>query len=249
MLEFIKNVRLRNETMFHFGLYCLLFSIICILLTKITKTQVNNTSAWYKPFKFAFSTFLYAWTMAWLCFYLSNFNIDIFNWSIIFLLGFEIIYISIQAGRGQSSHYNMTTPAYAILFSLMALAATLATIYTAYVGLLFFIEPQPDLPTYYLWAIRFGIIIFVIFSFEGFVMGSKLRHTIGDEDGSAGIPIFNWSKHFGDLRVAHFIGMHALQIIPFLSYYLFKNTASVFIISFFYMLLALYTLRQELKGK
>jgi hypothetical protein len=248
MLEFIKNVRLRNETMYLFGLYCLFFSLICILLTRITKTRVNNISAWDKPFKFAFSTFLYAWTMAWFCYYLTNFNVMFFDWSIIVLLGFEIIYIAIQAGRGQLSHYNLSTPTYALLYSLMALAASLATIYTAYTGLLFFTQPLHELPIYYLWSIRFGIIIFVIFSFEGFVMGSKLRHTVGGDDGTKGIPILNWSRNFGDLRVAHFIGMHALQLLPILSYYVFKNVGAVYIITLLYLLLAIFTLIQALKG-
>ncbi len=162
--------------------------------------------------------------MAWYCAYLKDFNIEFFNWAIINLLGFEIVYIAIQAGRGQLSHYNMSNGFYAAMYSLMALAATLVTVNTAYVGILFFTNELPDLPVYYLWGIRFGIIIFVIFSFEGFVMGSRLTHTIGGADGSPGIWLLGWSKTFGDPRVAHFIGMHALQVLPIVSYYILKNT-------------------------
>ena len=101
--------------------------------------------------------------MAWYCAYLPSFNINLFNWTVIILLGFEIIYIAIQAGKGQLSHYNMSTPVYATLYSMMALAASLVTLYTAYVGLLFFTNEFPELPIYYVWAIRLGILIFVIF--------------------------------------------------------------------------------------
>ena len=55
----------------------------------------------------------------------------------------------------------------------MGLAATIVTLYTAYIGLLFFTQTFPDLPNYYIWAIRFGILIFVVFSFEGALMGSQ----------------------------------------------------------------------------
>lgn len=249
MQSFIHELKSRNEILFYFGLICLLFSILFLGLTKISNTQVFNVSAWYKPFKFAFSTFLYAWAMAWYCAYLPKFNIDLFNWSILILLGFEIIYIAIQAYRGQLSHFNVSTSFYALMYSLMAFAATAVTIYTAYVGVLFFKGDFLDLPTYYLWSIRLGIFIFVIFSFKGFVMGSKLTHTIGGPDGGAGLPLLNWSTKFGDPRIAHFIGMHALQVLPVLSFYVFKNTKATFGLAFIYALLATFTLIQALQGK
>ena len=68
MLDFIQNLKARNETMFYFGLICLVFSIICLVLTKTSSVQVNNVSAWYKPFKFASSTFFFVWAMAWYCY-------------------------------------------------------------------------------------------------------------------------------------------------------------------------------------
>lgn len=49
-----------------------------------------------------------------------------------------------------------------------------------------------------------------------------MTHTIGTLDGSKGLSILNWSCTHGDLRIAHFIGMQALQIIPILSFYLLK---------------------------
>ncbi len=187
--------------------------------------------------------------MAWYCAYLPNFNIQLFNWSTIILLGFEIVYIAFQASKGQLSHFNLSTPMYSVLYSMMALAATLVTIYTAYVGMLFFTNSFPNLPDYYVWSIRLGILIFVIFSFEGFVMGSKLTHTIGGPDGGPGIPLLHWSTKFGDPRVAHFIGMHALQVLPLLSYYFVKNTKAIFLVAFIYLILSIFTLIQALKGR
>ncbi len=249
MTNFIQQLKDRNETLFYYGLVCLLLSGIFILLTKYSDTQVYNVNAWYKPFKFAFSTFLFAWAMAWYCYYLPNFNIHLFNWSVIILLGFEIVYIAFQASKGQLSHYNISTPVYAALFSMMAIAASLVTLYTAYVGLLFFTNSFPTLPNHYVWAIRLGIIIFVIFSFEGFAMGSRLSHSVGALNDNSNWWIVGWSKTVGDLRVAHFIGMHALQVLPILSYYVLKNTKLTLGLSFVYGLLALLTLIQALQGK
>ena len=249
MINFIQEIKFRNEALFYFGLACFFSAIVFLALTKFSNTQVYNVSAWYKPFKFAFSIFLFAWTMAWYCYYLPSFNINYFNWSVIILLGFEIVYITIQANRGQLSHYNLSTPLYSALYSIMALAASLVTLYTAYIGFLFFKYDFQALPNYYVWAIRLSIIIFVVFSFEGFVMGSRLTHTIGGKDGSTGLPLLNWSIKFGDPRIAHFIGMHALQVLPVLSFYFFTNTKSTFMLAIVYGLLAVFTLIQALHGK
>jgi hypothetical protein len=249
MFSFIQNLILRNPTLFYFDLICLVAALIFLVLTRYTTTKVFNVSAWYKPFKFAFSTFLYAWAMAWYCYYLPDFNIGLFNWSIILLLGFEIIYIAIQANRGQLSHFNLSTPVYATLYSLMAIAASLVTIYTAYIALLFFKGSFPNLPEYYLWSIRLGLLIFVIFSFQGFLMGSRLNHSVGAQNDNSNWFIVGWSKTVGDLRVAHFIGMHAMQVIPFISYYVLKNTTLTIIVSLFYAAIAISTLIQALQGK
>jgi hypothetical protein len=164
-------------------------------------------------------------------------------------LGFEIAYIAFQASKGQLSHYNLSTPVYSALFSLMALAASLVTLYTAYVGVLFFKYDFPNLPNYYLWAIRFAIILFVIFSFEGFAMGSRLSHSVGALNDNSNWFIIGWSKTFGDLRVSHFIGMHALQVLPIVSFYILKNIKLTIGLSLIYGLLALATLIQALEGR
>lgn len=249
MISFIQQIKLRNQALFYFGLVNFAAAIIMILLAQFSAVKVYNINAWYKPIKFALSIGIYAWTMAWYIYYLPSFNTGLFNIAIIVFLGFELVYIVLQAARGQLSHYNISTPLYGSLYVLMALAASLVTIYTLYVGILFFKTAFPELPVYYRWAIRLGIMIFVVFSFEGFVMGYRMTHTIGGADGEAGLPFLNWSYRYGDPRIAHFIGMHALQILPLLSFYLLRNTRAVFIVSILYALLAVFTLVQALHGK
>jgi hypothetical protein len=249
MKVFIEQLKFRNEQLFYFGLICLFFSIIFLFLTTTSSTKVYGVNAWYKPFKFAFSTLLFAWAMGWYCYYLPNFQVKLFNWTVVILLGFEIFYIAIQAAKGQLSHFNLSTPIYSTLYSLMAIAATVVTIYTAYVGVLFFKNDFPQLPNYYLWSIRFGILIFVVFALEGFAMGSRLNHSIGALNDNSNLFIVGWSKTVGDLRVSHFIGMHALQVLPFLSFYVLKNTKLTIAISILYGLLAIASFIQAIQGK
>lgn len=249
MMYFLQNLKSRNETLFYFGLICLLLSLIFLILLKATTNQVHGINAWYKPFKFAVSLGIYSWTMAWYCYYLPDFNVKLFNWTVVILWSFEIIYITLQASKGQLSHYNLSTPVYSVLYTLMAIAATLITLYTAYIGVLFFKNTFVELPNYYVWAIRLGIVIFVIFSLEGFAMGSRLNHSVGALNDNSNWFIVGWSKTVGDLRVSHFIGMHALQVLPILSYYGLKNTKLTIGLSIIYGILALLTLIQALKGR
>jgi hypothetical protein len=249
MWELIHEFKSRNASLFNFGLICLVFSFFCLVMSKVSAVQVYQVNAWYKPFKFAVSTFLFAWSILWYCHYLHDFPIRTFNWVVMICLGFEIVYIAWQASQGQTSHYNHTTPFYSFMFVLMAVAASVVTCFVAYVAFLFFTQGFPDLPNHYVWAIRFGLIVFVIFSFEGFVMGSRLSHTVGAANDNSNWWILGWSKSFGDLRVAHFVGMHALQVLPLVSYYLLKNTKWTFLLAVFYFLLATTTFVQAIQGR
>ena len=249
ILSFIKELKIRNEYLFYFGLFCFSLSIIFIVLTKFASIQVHGVNAWFKPFKFSVSIALFSWTMLWYCHYLPNFNVIPFNWVVIILFGFELIYIAFQASKGQLSHFNFNTPLYSVLYSLMGLAAVIVTLYTAYIGFLFFTQSFPNLPSHFIWAIRLGILIFVIFSFEGALMSSQMSHSIGAINDNSNWWIIGWSKTVGDLRVSHFIGMHALQLLPLLSFYIFKDTKATIIISLLYAVLATTTLVQALNGK
>ncbi len=249
MFQFFNELRSRNETLFYFSMILFVCALAFYLLTKISTTQILGVNAWFKPFKFAVSISIYCGTMAWFCFYLPSFNIRLFNWTNIILFSFEIGYIVLQAARGQESHFNQTTPLNSALYGGMAIAAIAITVYTAYVGVLFFQGSFPQLPVYYLWSIRMSIFIFIIFSFEGLAMGGRLSHSVGSEVQSTFLPLFKWNMKEGDLRVAHFIGMHSLQVIPLLSFYVLKNSKFVFVLSGLYLLFAIFVLIQALQAR
>ncbi|MEZ0485893.1 hypothetical protein [Fibrella aquatica] len=165
------------------------------------------------------------------------------------LFAFEDGYVAFQAARGQLSHFNVSTPVYAGLYGLMAVGAIGISLWTAYIGLLFFRTDFPELSPAYVWGIRLGLVIFVLFSMQGLAMGSRLTHTIGGENGSPGLPVVNWSRTYGDLRIAHFLGMHALQVIPILAYYVVQNVRAVVVIGALYGLLTTALFIQALQGK
>lgn len=85
--------------------------------------------------------------------------------------------------------------------------------------------------------------------FEGFEMGSRLSHTVGIENHNSNLFIVGWSKTVGDLRVAHFIGMHALQVIPVFSYYILKNTKATIFIAILYFFIGFIYFISSVKWK
>jgi hypothetical protein len=79
-------------------------------------------------------------------------------------------------------------------------------------------------------------------------------HTVGAVDGGPGIPVTGWSREHGDLRVPHFVGIHAVQAVPLLAWLIgaggsaaWKRRAPVIAAAGYYALFAVLLL-QALNG-
>jgi hypothetical protein len=250
MKELITELEYRNALLFWFGAINFFCTLLCAFLCFTSSKTVMNVSAWLKPLKFFLSLGIFCWTILWYLYYLNEPKIvEQYSYATILIMSFEVTYITIKAGREQLSHFNTSSAFNGIMFSLMGIAISVFTIWTGYIGYLFFIKTFPELPIAYVWGIRSGILFFVVFAFEGGVMGAKLSHTVGAKDGSKGLPLTNWSKQHGDLRIAHFIGMHALQIIPLFAFYVAKNKEQVVVIAFIYFIITSLLFIQAMLGK
>lgn len=239
MKNFLIELKKRNALLYWYGWLCLAGTLICLLLVQVTDTIVLGINAFIKPAKFFISITIFCWTIAWFMDYLNKQRkVRVYSWMVIFVMSFELFVITWQAANGRLSHFNISTPLYQILFMLMGIAISILVAWTGYIGYLFFRQKTFTVPMPYIWGIRLGIILFVIFSFEGGIMASHLSHTVGAPDGGEGLPGINWSKHYGDMRVAHFIGMHALQVLPLFGFFIAKNNRGIQLFSAVYFLFA-----------
>jgi hypothetical protein len=249
VLYFFETLRLRNPILFYFGLACFAAALLCLPALKYSTNEVQGVNAWYKPLKFFLATGIYVWTMAWILKDLQGADrlVFWFSWSMVLLFSFEDVYIALQAYRSQLSHFNLSSPFYRTMYAGMAIASAGISVWTAIV-LARFMGKLPEIPESYLWGIRLGLFLFVVFSLQGFIMGSRLSHTVGAADGGQGLPLTQWSKTHGDLRIAHFLGMHGLQILP-LAGWLLRNKWLTLLAGVVYGLIVLMSLIQALQGK
>jgi len=250
MRSFFSGLRKRNGILYWYGWLSLLGALVCGLMTRLnTNNIVLGIDAWIKPAKFFFSIWIFCWTMAWYLWYLdAPKKQKSYSWMVVIVMSIELSIIAWQAANGRLSHFNISTPLYARLFDIMGGSIVLLTLWTGYIDYLFFKKKFPSLKPAYVWGIRLGILFFVIFSLEGGVMAGLLKHTVGEADGGPGLPVFNWSRYHGDLRISHFFGIHSLQVLPLTGYFLAGNKKQLFLFAALWFTWVLVLLVQALYG-
>lgn len=194
---------------------------------------VTGAPVWLKPAKFAISNAIYSFTFAWILGLLPSWRrvrwIASRTTGVVFVL--EVAIIALQAWRGTTSHFNMTTPFNAALFAVMGVAIAAQTVAAVAVAAAVWRERFADHALG--WALRFGIVLTIVGATAGGLMvrpsDAQLAelsagrpaitgaHTVGAPDGGPGLPGTGWSREHGDLRAPHFLGLHAMQALPLIA--------------------------------
>jgi len=191
------------------------FVIGSIAGSLIDDRTLMGVNVWIKPLKFSISGAIYILTVGFLMtlYPFSKRKKIILNNIVSWTLLIEIGLIIYQGSRGVQSHYNKSNPFDGLIFAAMGI---LIAINVLIMALFIFdtIRLKLKIPKLLQWAILLGWIIVFFGSWVGGQMISEMSHNIGVEDGGPGLPLVNWSTIAGDLRVAHFFGLHGLQIIP-----------------------------------
>ncbi|MEV0128703.1 hypothetical protein AB0H83_09565 [Dactylosporangium sp. NPDC050688] len=195
---------------------------------------VVGSPAWLKPFKFAVSMGVYAVTLAWLL-RATRRGRRTGWWAgtvVTLAAAMEMVLIVLQAVRGRASHFNQGTPFDEAVWSLMG--NMVVVLWTASLVVAVVVAFQRGGDPVLKSAARLGFTLSLAGMLVAFLMtmptgeqqaaldrgetvGMVGAHSVGVVDGGPAMPVTGWSTTGGDLRVAHFVGIHALQALPLLA--------------------------------
>jgi hypothetical protein len=200
--------------------------------------HISGELAWIKPCKFGISIALYGASLIWLERFL-NTGQRLFRLTTVGALAgaiLELVAIITQVLRGTTSHFNDATPVDAALWYMVKLS--IMPVALAVIVLCILLMRQKGLPSVLGLSLRLGTLLTIVGllpaiimilpeSAQQFITEVEVNgHTIGFVTGGPGLPWLGWSTVAGDLRAAHFVGLHALQVMPLLgwaiSHYLTK---------------------------
>lgn len=202
-----------SKLLVSYGALMLIALIITFILSLNDHRLIRDVGVWVKPMKFMAATSMFALTTVWVL-KVANSNLDqtgVFVWITALLIAtslFEVVYISYQASQGAASHYNVGDPFHAFMFGVMAIAAVGLTASQAWLAWEIWKEQQgAGMPVQTLGVVIGLSLTFILSTISGFMLGGN------QPPAGQGLPFVGW-HFFKDIRPAHFLGVHAQQLIP-----------------------------------
>jgi hypothetical protein len=225
--RFISSAQSGHSWLWYSAIAMSIGAVICIGLQFVDARELNGASVWVKPAKFFFSLAVHLITVSWALSLITQRSraVRIAVPAMIAASWIELVYIVIRSIRGEASHFNVGTPFDALLYSLMGIGAVTITVTTFIVGTSIWKNRNAALTTE---AASVGLMLgAVLGTVAGGYLSSQTGHNVGgDLSDATGTGFFGWSTTGGDLRIAHFVGLHATQLVPLVA--LTKNRAAVY---------------------
>lgn len=197
---------------------------LTVLWAFVDPRLLDGEGVWLKPFKFALSFVVFFATLAWVERMLSQpvrdgWGLRIIGWILAAAFLSEMAYIMYQAGRAEPSHFNFSTPFNRLMYEVVMAAGAVALVAgVAAIGWIARKDSAAQIGP----AVRRGIwlgfvLTFVLTMITAFTLSILGGPLIGAEDGGSSLPIFGWSGSAGDLRPAHFLALHTMQVVPLMA--------------------------------
>jgi hypothetical protein len=211
--------RMRTPCLWKTALIAWAISVPLLILAWLDPRLIDGISVWAKPWKFHVSVGFHLFTIALAAALLPNGFERWLKWITIAAVTctiFELAYITGRGAFGLPSHFAVSTLFTSTMYSLMGVAAVVLTSCAGILGVLLASARNFAHGTVLRWGVGGGLILGTLLgTAAGAYLGGSGGHGIGGAGSEAdGLWLFNWARDGGDLRVAHFFGLHATQIIP-----------------------------------
>ncbi len=199
----------------------LAMAAVSLVLMSIDDRLLQGVSVWNKPFKFQLSIAVYFATLAWFApllgeRFFSTWRGRLMTWLAIFWAAAEIAYITFQGAIGQASHFNFTSDFHATAYSVMGFGAATLVAICLWMAVEILVRTRGRARSPYVWAVVAGLTLtFALGGGFGSYLGNAAGHWVdAPATDAGGLWLFGWTREGGDLRAAHFFGMHAMQVLP-----------------------------------
>lgn len=216
---------------------------VTILLAVFDPVTITGVNGWLKPLKFSISIAVYGATLLWFLTYVPRRKVwvNLIATTVGAFLLLENVLIIVQVVRRTTSHFNNATPFDAFVFSAMGTMIMIVALANLVVAIWLVLAKIEDRVLaaglrWGIWITLAGMAVTALMVMptaeqqaqiaEGIVPAVIGAHSVGVPDESPGLPLVGWSTTGGDLRVGHFVGLHALQIIPLLAWLLQRPRAA-----------------------
>jgi len=222
----------RNSIFFWYGIYNFVLFSICIGFSLFDDTQVLGKNAWLFPMKYYFSIGIFIWSMGLYLYYLNNVaHRNVLIWGFLITTFVQNSIILFQSYRGTSSFNINNSPFDNLVSSIQTLSQNVFIILMLVTTYLFYFQKKNSNSQHFTWGIRMGMIVFLI----GLLIGVYIMKVFGNIESGFGSSLL--SKKHGNLKIPFFLGVHGLQIIPLLSYYIFQNKKQVLNFTLLYFIM------------
>jgi len=227
-----REARTRQPALWTAAELCLFGAIPVVLAALLDDRQVNDVDIWLKPLKFFMSLAIFYATLAWFHGYLPQAvrerRLGRALVGVPLVVGLlEMTWLLATAAVGQPAHFNRSAAIYTVSYSLAGLGATLLMLTALMTGILVGRAKEPTLPPAFRLAVVLGSVIAFVGTMvtAGFLASGNGHWVGGVQSDAAGLPLLGWSRTGGDLRVAHFFALHALQAVPLLGWLVTRGGA------------------------
>lgn len=221
--EFFRELDSKDALLSRLGWVLMAVVPVFAALALLVPGTFHAINPWIKPIKFSlsFSTFASTISLFLLTLRIPEWQLRLARRAIAGSVALEIFSLGAQAWRNiYAAGSHMLVDSF-----LAQMTNSMVMVNTAIVIAMFALfcanrvqSSLVDRPM--LAAIRYSIGIFLVGNAVGGYMLARGSHTVGIADGGPGLPFVNWSIIGGDLRIAHFIAIHAIQIVPLFAYVL-----------------------------